>query len=177
MGMGAVHYLLGGHTPIGSGMSDQNPYAPPKAPVLDQATRMGRRESVRAIVVGGLFVDFGGTMLFASAVLAVVTVATGVPFDGTPPPILETAPAEVALSLCGLVFTVCGGYVAAGRAPRRPVLHAMLAGALSLVVGLPFGLAPGGDGSHHSQIITWLGLFFQVPVAAIGGHIWERRAA
>jgi len=158
-------------------MSDQNPYAPPKAPVLDHATRMGRRESVRAIAAGGLVVDFGGTMLFASAVLAVVSVATGAPFDGTPPPILDNARAEVALSLCGLVFTACGGYVAAGRAPYRPVLHAMLAGAVSLAVGLPLGLVPGGEGNHHSQIVDWLPLFFQVPVAALGGYVWERRAA
>jgi hypothetical protein len=77
----------------------------------------------------------------------------------------------VAYTLAALAF---GGYVAASIARRAPVFHAVLVGALQIVITVYFVmLAP----HHLYEPPTWKWialLFLMVPAAAVGGLLRSR---
>ena len=131
---------------------------------------MNRRSGVRAVVVGVLVVLLG---LVVGAVIVVVAISAGTD--------LEATPVTLAGPVLSLTFCALGGYVTASLAPRQPVLHAMLAGALVLALMLVFDLALDlvlpSEGNQSPGIISLLETALQVPAAMLGGHVWVRRAA
>ena len=152
----------------------QPEYVPPSATLTEPVPKP--RSSIVAVLLGGLVVDTVGTILMA--ILAAVVVSAVVASRGG-------GEAEVTAALGSLAFltstfaigeilVVAGGYVAARWARHRPVAHGMAAGALSLVLGLPFLLLPG---AMEPVWPTVLSLIAQVPLAALGGHLAGRRVA
>ena len=153
----------------------QDPYRSPSAR-LDPSDLRAPRSSFVAVLLGGLLVDFVGTIV-VSVMLAVglgtVLAATGY---AEPEVIrwLDSAFYLYVASAFGLLMTIIGGYVAGRWARTREVWHGALAGALSLVLGIPFFLLP------ESTDPLWLNLVLltiQIPAAMFGGSLARRRAA
>jgi hypothetical protein len=71
-------------------------------------------------------------------------------------------------------FTLLGGYVA-GRVARHSFLkHALVAGGLSLALGM---LVFGSDDGPYSGVVAILGYGLHLPLALLGGWLAWRRVA
>jgi len=74
--------------------------------------------------------------------------------------------------ILGGACTVLGGYVA-GRIARHSFLkHALVAGALSLVVGLALF---HGDEGPYAGLLAFLGYGLHLPLALLGGWLAGQR--
>ncbi len=74
-----------------------------------------------------------------------------------------------------LVFSVIGCYVIARLAPSRPMTHAMVGGAIGLVLSVVGAMATWNKdiGPHWYSVLLAV---TALPCAGVGGSIWERRA-
>lgn len=149
-------------------MSDENPYAPPTAPVRDMGPPPPR--SLTLAVFAGLAVGVGGTIL-SRAVLGLVYVGLrGVP--ESPEAAMAIVSSAIVPSIgLGCVFSVLGGYLGARLARRHErrvtlvlaVLSTAIAfltsfGAIAplamLVLALTFAsaMAGGGFGRYRNLV-------------------------
>lgn len=79
-----------------------------------------------------------------------------------------------ALALCyRLIFAILGCYIAARLAPARPMLHAMILGAIGLVLSILGAAAMWHMGSQWYPIALVL---TALPCAWIGGALHSRQA-
>jgi len=150
-------------------------YRPPDAQ-LAEPVRFGTRSSVAAVLLGGLGVDFLGTLV--ASLLMAIAWGTVVTLRGGDAGQVEASLNSIAFlasaSGVGGLLSLAGGYVAANWARRRSTTHGVAAGVLSLVLSLPFFLVPG------ATVPLWLtvaGLVLHLPLAASGGYIAGRRFA
>jgi hypothetical protein len=152
----------------------QPEYLPPSATLTEPVSKP--RSSVVAVLLGGLVVDFLGTL--AAAILAAVIVSAAIVSGGGGDAEVTAGLGSlaflVAITAIGEILVAAGGYVAARWARRRPVAHGVAAGTLSLVLGLPFLLLPGAT---EPLWLVVVGLIVHVPLAALGGHLAGRRPA
>jgi len=152
----------------------QDPYRSPSAR-LDPLDERSPRSSIVAILLGGLLVDFFGTIV-VSVILAVALGTVLAARGYAEPDVVRWLDSDAYLyvtSAFGLLMTIAGGYVAGRWARVREVWHGALAGALSLVLGIPFLLLPEGLDP------LWLNLLLrtiQIPAAMFGGRQAQRRA-
>jgi hypothetical protein len=151
----------------------QDPYRSPRAR-LDPLDRRSPRSSLVAVLLGGFLVDFVGTIV-VSVILA-VGLGTALAAQGhAEPEVVRWLDSSVYLyvvSGVGLLMTIAGGYVAGRWARAREVLHGALAGALSLVLGIPFLLLPDAT---NPLWLDFLLVTIQVPAATFGGWLARRR--
>jgi hypothetical protein len=153
----------------------EDPYRSPSAR-LDPLDAPSPRSTLVAVLLGGLLVDFVGTIV-VSVILA-VTLGTIMASRGYgEPDVVRWLDSDAYLyvaSAFGLLMTIAGGYVAGRWARAREVWHGGLAGGLSLVLGIPFFLLP------DSTDPLWLNLLLltvQIPAAMFGGRLASQRAA
>jgi hypothetical protein len=123
--------------------------------------------SIVAVVVG--FVLIGGLNAGTNALLA--RFAPGmVPADG---PVTDTA-SLLLISAYVALYGILGCYVTARLAPSRPMLHALVLGALGLAFSIPVAV------QNWSDAPTWFNVFnlaAVLPYAWVGGWIRERELA
>ncbi len=133
---------------------------------------LDRRVELRALVAG-VAADWLGTLLTAG----LLGIAFGVGPDTPDSRIQELLAAPefiLSATLHGSFFTALGGYVAARLAPADPLRHAVIVGALSLVLGILLVTAPG-EGPQPAWWVDALGFLLAVPAAAAGGWLGGRR--
>ncbi len=133
---------------------------------------LDRRVELRALMAG-VAADWLGTLLTAG----LLGVAFGVGPDTPESRIQELLAAPefiLSATLHGSFFTGLGGYVAARLAPADPLRHAVIVGALALVLGILLATAPG-EGPQPAWWVDALGLLLAVPAAAAGGWLGGRR--
>lgn len=153
-----------------------NPYAPPGAKVDDRDPRTRRGSPWRAVFVGWL-VDIGGTILFASTVLALIAGAIA----GSNPAALAALEQSSGWQFFGLIFgmsfTALGGYVTARIANHSEVRLAFLTGLLSLLTGEL--LLQAGDGDSSLFWVRLVGLVCTIPIAMAGAwwYVQSKNAA
>ena len=133
---------------------------------------LDRRVELRALVFG-LAADWLGTLLTAGLLGAAFGVGPETP-DGRIQELLAAPEFILSATLHGSFFTALGGYVAARLAPADPLRHAVIVGALSLVLGILLVTAPGG-GPQPAWWVDALGFLLAVPAAAAGGWLGARR--
>ena len=116
--------------------------------------------SILAVIVGYL--------IFAVSAFAFFKIS------GQPPH--EVAPLSIMLesTAVGMLFALCGGYIAGWLAGRRPVVHGMAVAAVLAVGAAVSLLSTLGKGAIWTQITA---LIFMAPCAAIGGWLRLRRIA
>jgi hypothetical protein len=152
----------------------QDNYGPSSAPLVD-AEGQRPRSSLAAIVLGGLVVDVAGSMLFvavlASVLLAVAMQAGGI--DTQIETVSESTTFTLFAATGGSLLVVAGGYTAAWWARRRPIAHALGAGALSLLVAA-YGFWLARSGAAASFWIDVASLALHLPLAALGGYLYGR---
>ena len=121
--------------------------------------------SVSAVLIGFILIPLlnMGTQALLSRALPDLY-----PADG---PVTSTA---ALLLACGYVavFGILGCYVTARLAPSRPMLHALILGALGLAVSIPAALATWSDAPVWFNVYNLLAV---MPYAWIGGRIRERQ--
>lgn len=150
-------------------------YRPPEAQLEDPPARP--RSSVAAVLLGGLVVDFLGSMV----AIVVMTMAMGI-FAATSGAVdeeriaamLDSTAFLITGSILGGAMAFAGGHVAARWARRRPVAHGVGAGLLSLGVSLPLFALPG---ALEPLWLTVAGLVLHLPLAGLGGYTAGRRMA
>lgn len=146
-----------------------NPYAPPGAKVDDRDPRKRRGSPWRAVLTGW-FVDIGGTILFASTVLALIAGAIA----GSNLNELAALERSSGWQMFGLVFgmgfTALGGYVTARIANHNELRLALLTGLLSLVTGEL--LLQAGDGDSSMFWVRLVGLICTIPIAMAGAWLY-----
>ena len=147
-------------------------YRPASAP-LRETSPPRPRSSVVAVVLGGLVVDLMGTLLLEALItlgFAVYLAANG----RTPEGIAEAArlPAFVlSLQTMGALLSVLGGYVAARWARRRPLMHALGAGLLSMGIALPLTLLGTDPTPAATQVLLYTA---HLPLVVVGGYLHAR---
>ena len=153
----------------------QDPYRSPSAR-LDPVDERSPRSSLVAVLLGGFLVDFVGTI--AMTVILAVGLGTVLAARGYGESDvvrwLDSAVYLYVASGLGLLMTIAGGYVAGRWARAREVWHGALAGALSLVLAIPFFLLPDATSPLW---LDFLLVTIQVPAATCGGVLARRRAA
>ena len=151
----------------------QDPYRTPNTR-LDLSGVPAPRSSLVAVLLGGLLVDFVGTI--AVSVLLALGISVGLAAWGyTQAEVMRSLESEAYVYLAnglGVSMTVAGGYVAARWARTREVWHGGLSGALSLVLGLPFFLVPERADPLWLNLVL---LVLQIPFAMLGGRLARRR--
>jgi hypothetical protein len=147
-----------------------SPYAPPKSAVADRRPDARRGATLLAVLAGvgvDLVLTEGGLFLYGivSGTVEVAATLVAVPFID-----------EIVMLVIGLGATVAGGFAAAWVANRREILHGVLFGIATLVVGellllLPAAV-PAGDLPAWRQIL-WYTL--AIPAAVTGAALRARR--
>jgi hypothetical protein len=155
-------------------MNDPNPYDAPAARVEDHPEPVDKRFRWKAVLLGAL-TDLGGSAV-AGIVLVVVYALWSAPGEGGADEMLERLarswPFLMVSMVVGGCFTVLGGYVA-GRIARHSFLkHALVAGALSLVLGIVLFRSDEGP---YSGVVALLGYGLHLPLALLGGWLAWRR--
>ncbi len=150
-------------------MSNNNPYAPPGAKVDDRDPRNRRGSPWRAVFFGWL-ADIGGTIVFASTVLALLAGAIA----GSSPAALAALERSGGWQMLGLVFgmgfTALGGYVTARIANYSELRLAFLTGLLSLLTGEV--LLQAGEGDSSMFWVRLVGLICTIPIAMAGAWLY-----
>ena len=126
------------------------------------------RVDLRAILAG-VAADWLGTLLTAP----ILWVAFGVGPETADARIAELLAApEFILSaiMHGSFFTALGGYVAARLAPKAPLRHAAIVGALAAVMAILLAISPG-DGPEPAWWVDAMGYLLAVPAALAGGWL------
>lgn len=86
----------------------------------------------------------------------------------------HNVPVKLLMSAYSLLCIALGGYVTAWIAPRAKVWHAVIMGAIQVVL-IVMAMSQYRD---HAPMFFWiLGMIFTVPAAWCGGIIFIRRAA
>ena len=157
-------------------MSEPSPYTTPGARVEDVPEPVDRRFRWKAVLLGAT-TDLVGSALAGLVLLVVFSFLTASGEGGA-----EEALERLRLSwpfllismVVGGAFTVLGGYVA-GRVARHSFLkHALVAGGLSLALGM---LVFGTDDGPYSGVVAILGYGLHLPLALLGGWLAWRRLA
>ena len=121
--------------------------------------------SIAAIVFG--FVLIGALAFGADAVLRSV-----MPSAFSPSGRVDSVPILLLMQAYVIIFAVTGCYLAARLAPRRPLAHALVLGAL----GLAFNVA--GTIAMWNTAPAWyhvMALALVMPAAWLGGRLRERQ--
>jgi len=157
-------------------MNDPNPYDAPATRVEDRPDPVDQRFRWKAVLLGAL-TDLGGSAL-AGIVLVVIFTIWFAPGEGEAQEMLDQLarswPFLMVSMVVGGCFTVLGGYVA-GRIARHSFLkHAVIAGALSLVLGI---LLFRADEGPYSGVVALFGYGLHLPLALLGGWLASQRPA
>jgi hypothetical protein len=155
-------------------MSDPNPYSTPGARVEDRPEPVDRRFRWKAVLVGAA-IDIAASTVTGIALVVVAALLTGPAQGGAEESVARLSESWTFLMLSmilGGACTVLGGYVA-GRIARHSFLkHALVAGALSLVVGLALF---HGDEGPYAGLLAFLGYGLHLPLALLGGWLAGQR--
>ena len=155
-------------------MSDPNPYSTPGARVEDRPEPVDRRFRWKAVLVGAA-IDIAASTVTGIALVVVAALLTGPAAGGAEESVARLSESWTFLMISmvlGGACTVLGGYVA-GRIARHSFLkHALVAGALSLVIGI--ALFHGDDGPY-AGLLAFLGYGLHLPLALLGGWLARRR--
>lgn len=158
----------------------EEPYRPPESRLVEpESGQPSPRSTLAAVLVGGLGVDFLGSLVVS---IPIVLVWAGIVANrgGTAEDLeaeFQSVGFVLSLSAAGASMALAGGYVAARWARRRPVFHGVAAGTLSLAMSLPFLLFPSEQPGGFATGVLVLNYLLHVPLAAAGGHLAGRRAA
>lgn len=87
---------------------------------------------------------------------------------------VESVPALLLSCAYVAAFGILGCYIAARLAPSRPMLHALILGALGLAVSIPTAMMAWNDAPAWFNLFNLLAV---MPYAWIGGRIRERQLA
>jgi hypothetical protein len=155
-------------------MSDPNPYTTPGARVEDLPEPVNRRFRWKAVLLGAA-TDLVGSLVAGVVLVIAFSILAG-PSDGaaedTVDRLGQSWPFLMISMVVGGGFTVLGGYVA-GRIARHSFLkHALVAGGLSLALGI---LLFRSDEGPYSGIVAFLGYGLHLPLALLGGWLAWRR--
>jgi hypothetical protein len=119
-------------------VSDQNPYEPPRAEVRDEGLAVDLRFRWKAVLYGAL-TDIGGSIAASAVFIAVIaSQATGEAgaLDESVN-LLAVNPSYLLIWLVvGTGLTVLGGYVAGRVARHTQLKHALVAGVVSMLIGI-----------------------------------------
>jgi len=155
-------------------MSDPNPYSTPGARVEDRPEPVDRRFRWKAVLVGAA-IDIAASTVIGIALVVVAALLTGPAAAGAEESVARLSESWTFLMISmilGGACTVLGGYVA-GRIARHSFLkHALVAGALSLVVGLALF---HGDEGPYAGLLAFLGYGLHLPLALLGGWLAGQR--
>jgi len=152
----------------------QSPYQAPGTQVEDPAEPLDRRFRWVAVVVGAA-ADLGSSTL--TGIILVVVLSIGSPYPSVPEIMAHLThdwPFLMTSMLVGSGCTVLGGYVAGRLARHSFVKHALVAGLMSLAIGIV--IFPPDDGPY-SGIMSLLGYGTHLPLAALGGWLAAQRFA
>ena len=153
-------------------MTQQSPYQAPGTRVEDIPKSADRRFRWVAVVIGAA-VDLGATTL--TGIILVIALSMHSQYGSVQEMLVQLNSDWSFLMtsmLLGGACTVLGGYVA-GRLARHSFLtHALVAGLLSLAIGLI--IFPPDDGPY-AGIVALLGYGSHLPLAALGGWFAARR--
>ncbi len=149
----------------------QEKYGPSSAPLLGAGARPPR-SSLVAVLLGGLVVDVLGSILLV-AVTSSVLIAVALGGGGLDAQIEKVAKSIPFIAIAaggGALLVIAGGYTAAWWARRHPVVHALGAGSLSLVVsGFVFWLQ-----ASDTFWVDVASLALHLPLAVLGGWLYAR---
>jgi len=120
--------------------------------------------SIWAILAGFIV----STVLAFGARLAVATVAREL--AATPYPASDTSLLLV-LVLCIAAVGVVGSYITARLAPRRPMMHAVILGMISLVIVFAASTFDWAESPAWYHVLTVL---LVLPAALLGGRLYDR---
>jgi len=155
-------------------MSDPNPYSTPGARVEDRPEPVDRRFRWKAVLVGAA-IDIAASTVTGIALVVVAALLTGPAAAGAEESVARLSESWTFLMISmilGGACTVLGGYVA-GRIARHSFLkHALVAGALSLVVGLALF---HGDEGPYAGLLAFLGYGLHLPLALLDGWLAGQR--
>lgn len=139
-------------------------YGPASAPLVERGSRPPR-SSVVAVLLGGLVVDWGGTLVLPYVILALwlnfeIVLSTSPP-SGSPGSLYSRM---IMLAMVGCPMSVAGGYVAALWARHRPIPHGLGAGISSAAFSLLLTLLEG------NPLLNWH-ILAAPPLALLGGYL------
>ena len=155
-------------------MSDQNPYQALRSELRDKAPSVDFRFRWKAVALGTV-ADIGGTIVFATAIFAVLLSRSGTDNAEELSKTLTSDPSYLLILLVvGLGFTSLGGYIAGRIAGHTQLKHALVTGVCSLLIGALLGQSNAGP---YDGIINVLGYGLHFPMVLLGGWIAKRRAA
>lgn len=135
---------------------------------------LDRRVELRALVAG-VSADWLGTLLTAPLLGVAFGVGAETP-DSRLQELLAAPEFLISATVHGSFFTALGGYVAARLAADDPLRHAVIVGALSLVLAVVLSTAPT-EGPRAAWWVDLLGYLLVLPAAAAGGWLGSRRQA
>ena len=143
-------------------------YRPTSAPLVE-TTSQKPRSSVVAVLLGGLVVDWGGTLAVTTVVGLLWTLIVVLNTDDTDgaEALATFVPFRLTLLALGSLMSVLGGYVAAAWARRLPLRHGLFAGLATVSFSVVFALGRG-------ELPDPLNLATP-PLALLGGYLRSRR--
>ena len=155
-------------------MSDPNPYSTPGARVEDRPEPVDRRFRWKAVLVGAA-IDIAASTVTGIALVVVAALLTGPAQGGAEESVARLSESWTFLMISmilGGACTVLEGYVAERIARHSFLKHALVAGALSLVVGLALF---HGDEGPYAGLLAFLGYGLHLPLALLGGWLAGQR--
>lgn len=157
-------------------MPEPTPYDAPGARVDDPRDPIDRRFRWKAVLIGAA-TDLGFSIVAGIVVSVIVSVIAG-PQEGATEEMLgrmsQSWPFLLFSMAVGGGFTVLGGYVAARLARHSFLLHALVAGGISLALG---AFLFHGDDGPYAGIVALLGYGLHLPLALLGGWLAAREGA
>ena len=132
---------------------------------------LDRRVELRALLAG-VAADWLGTLLTAPILGVAFGVGPETP-DSRIQELLAAPEFILSATVHGSFFTALGGYVAARLAPDDPMRHALIVGALSLVLAILMATSPA-EGPRAAWWVGALGYLLVIPAAAVGGWLGSR---
>ena len=150
-----------------------NPYEAPKT--ASESARDDKQfgsfaQSLCAIVIGGVLVEYFGSYLAAFLLLLTTIVWMQ---DAALANSWLSSGDTLLFKAVGILFAFAGGWTAARIAHRSPVRHAFLSVLLANAIALPSWIARG----LHTKPLSWLAVACCVFVAILGGKVEARRDA
>ncbi|MFQ5962353.1 MAG: hypothetical protein ACE5MG_13250 [Candidatus Methylomirabilales bacterium] len=143
--------------------------------------------SFKAIVIGAL-TDVGGSMvtgIVAAAILGISLARQGVPESDVEARLIESAQSPavlIGILVVGLGFSFLGGFIAGRIAKSGQVIHAGMAGAVAVFLGLLLLGRPDITDEVSAGIVESLPVWFDalsyllvVPTAMLGGYVAKQQ--